>query len=128
MSDLLKYKGFSARVDFSADGETFNGRVLGIEDTVKFEGSSVRELKKSMKDAVEAYIEKCRRKGRDAKKTYSGKLLFRLSSELHAAIADTAASNGQSINEWGRDALESAIKAETAREAKRKAVRSRGKR
>ena len=128
MSDLLKYKGFSAKFDFLSDGEAFSGRVYGVEDDVKFEGTSARELKKSMKDAVEAYVEKCRKKGRDARKTYSGKLLFRLSPELHAGIADAAAGSGLSINEWGRDALESAVRADSLREAKRRAARSRKKR
>lgn len=128
MSDLLKHKGFSARVEFSAGDETFNGRVIGIDDNIVFSGSSVRELKKAMRDAVDAYIEKCRRKGREAGKTYSGKLLFRFPSELHAGIADAAADNGQSINEWGRVVFEAALKASNARNAKRKAARPRGKR
>lgn len=128
MSDVLKYKGFAARIEFSADRESFSGRVIRIEDNVTFSGSSVRELKKAMKDAVDIYVEKCRKKGRDARKTYSGKLLFRFSPELHAGIADAAAVNSQSINEYGREIFEAALRQASAKEAKRKAAGGRGKR
>lgn len=111
MSDLMEYKGFKARVEYSADDEVFFGRLLGIEDVVTFEGKTVRELKKDMKEAVDFHIEICERSGKAAAKPYSGKVLFRLPSELHAKIAETAASKGKSINEWGREILESAVKA-----------------
>ena len=110
MNDLMEYKGFKARVEFSADDEVFFGRLIGIDDVVTFEGKTVRELKKAMKEAVEFHIEVCERSGRILKKAYSGKLLFRLPSDLHAKIAETAAKKGKSVNEWGKEILESAVK------------------
>ncbi len=110
MSDLMEYKGFKARVEYSADDEVFFGRLLGIEDIVTFEGKTVRELKKDMKEAVDFHIEICERSGKAANKPYSGKVLFRLPSELHAKIAETAARKGKSINEWGKEVLETAVK------------------
>lgn len=110
MSDLMEYKGFKARVEYSADDEVFFGRLLGIEDIVTFEGKTVRELKKDMKEAVDFHIEICAKQSKPAKKPYSGKVLFRLPSDLHAKIAETAARKGKSINEWGKEILESAVK------------------
>ncbi len=110
MSDLMEYKGFKARVEYSADDEVFFGRLLGIEDTVTFEGKTVRELKKDMKEAVDFHIEICEKQSKPVKKPYSGKVLFRLPSDLHAKIAETAARKGKSINEWGKEILESAVK------------------
>ncbi|HMT06416.1 MAG TPA: type II toxin-antitoxin system HicB family antitoxin [Pyrinomonadaceae bacterium] len=109
MNELMEYKGFKAKVEFSADDEVFFGRLIGIDDIVTFEGTTVRELKKAMKDAVEFHIEICERIGQKVKKPYSGKLLFRLPSELHAKIAEVAVKNGKSINEWGREVLETAV-------------------
>ena len=111
MSDLMEYKGFKARVEYSADDEVFFGRLLGIEDIVTFEGKTVRELKKDMKEAVDFHIEICERSGKAINKPYSGKVLFRLPSGLHAKIAETAARKGKSINEWGKEVLETAVKA-----------------
>lgn len=111
MSDLMEYKGFKARVEYSADDEVFFGRLIGIEDIVTFEGKTVRELKKAMKEMVEFHIEVCERTGQKLKKSHSGKVLFRLPSELHAKIAEAAAKKGKSINEWGKEVMESAVKA-----------------
>lgn len=110
MNDLMEYKGFKARVEYSADDEVFFGKLLGIEDIVTFEGKTVRELKKDMKEAVDFHIEICEKQSKPAKKPYSGKVLFRLPSDLHAKIAETAARKGKSINEWGKEILESAVK------------------
>ncbi len=110
MSDLMEYKGFKARVEYSADDEVFFGRLIGIEDIVTFEAKTVRELKKAMKEAVEFHIEVCERTGQQIKKPYSGNVLFRLPSELHAKIAETAAKKGKSVNEWGKEVMESAVK------------------
>lgn len=110
MNELMEYKGFKAKVEYSAEDEVFFGRLIGIEDIVTFEGITVSELKKAMRDAVEFHIEVCERIGQKVKKPYSGKLLFRLPSELHAKIAESAVRNGKSINEWGKEVLESAVK------------------
>ncbi len=109
MNELMEYKGFKAKVEYSADDEVFFGRLIGIDDIVTFEATNVRELKKAMKAAVEFHIEVCERLGQKIKKPYSGKLLFRLPSDLHAKIAESAVKNGKSINEWGREVLEAAV-------------------
>lgn len=108
MNELMEHKGFKARVQYSADDEVFFGRLIGIDDIVTFEGKTVRELQRAMKDAVEFHIEVCEKSGKALKKPFSGKVLLRLPSELHARIAEVAASNGKSINEWGKDVLETA--------------------
>ena len=110
MSELMEYKGFKARVEYSADDEVFFGRLIGIDDVVTFEGKTVRELKKAMKDAVEFHIELCERTGQAAKKSYSGKVLLRLPADLHQRIAEAAVKSGKSLNEWGRDVLETAVR------------------
>lgn len=110
MNNTLTYKGFTARIEFDSDDNIFFGRVLGIDEIVGFHGETVDELKTGMKDMIEFYLENCRKNGKNPKKTYNGKLLFRLPSELHARIAETAESSGKSINEWGKEVFESAVK------------------
>ena len=84
---------------------------MGIDDIVVFHGESVAEIKREFKDSIEFYLEVCAKDKKKARKTYSGKVLFRLPSELHAKIAQSAVRNGKSINEWGKEVLESAVKA-----------------
>jgi len=110
MNNTLNYKGFTARVEFSADDNLLVGRLIGIDDIVTFHGDTVDELKFSMRESVDFYIEVCEKKGKKVKKSYSGKLLFRLPNELHASIAEAAAKHGKSINEWGKEVFESAVK------------------
>ena len=106
----MEYKGFNAKVEYSADDEVFWGRLLGVDDIVTFEGKSVRELKRSMKDSVEFYLDICSRAGQEPRKKFSGKLLLRLTPELHAEIEKAAAASGQSINEWSKRVFQQAVK------------------
>lgn len=106
----LEYKGFKAKVEFSADDDVFFGRLIGIRDIVTFEGQTVEQLKESFKEAVDFHIEVCEKTGEELRKHYSGKVFLRLPSELHARIAETAEASGKSINEWGKDVLEKAVK------------------
>lgn len=42
-------------------------------------------------------------------KPYSGKLLLRLTPEIHAAVATAAQVSGKSINQWAAEALVTAV-------------------
>lgn len=110
MNNTIKYKDFTAKVEYSADDEVFVGRVLGIDDIVTFHADSVEALKTEMAGMVDFYIESCKQKGKQPKKTYNGKVLFRFPNELHAQIAEAAAKSGKSINEYGREVFESNLK------------------
>jgi len=109
MNNLMKYKGFTAKAEFSADDGVFVGRLIGIDDIVMFEAKTVDELKSAFKEAVDFHIEVCEKTGKQAKKAYNGKLLFSFPSELHAEIAAAAAKHGKSINEFAKEVFESAI-------------------
>jgi len=65
MNNTLIYKGFTAKIEFSADDDVFVGRLLGIEDIVCFHGESVEELKTAFRESVGFHIEIC---GKMAKK------------------------------------------------------------
>lgn len=110
MNNTISYKGFTAKVEFSADDNVFFGRILGIDDIVTFHGETVKELKSSMKETIDFYLDVCKKTGKKAKKNYSGKVMLRLPGQLHAKIAEVAESSGKSINEWGKEVLESAVK------------------
>ncbi|MEO8648990.1 MAG: type II toxin-antitoxin system HicB family antitoxin [Acidobacteriota bacterium] len=105
MNNKMEYKGFSAKIEYSQEDEVFIGHVLGIEDVIDFEGTTVAELKKDFKNAIDLHIKICEREGKQMTK-YSGKLLFRFSNDLHARIAATAARTGKSINEFGKEVFE----------------------
>ena len=110
MNNTLNYKGFTAKIEFSADDNVFFGRLLGMKDIVGFHGETVEELKDSMRQSVDFYIQTCEKEGKKMKKSYSGKVMFRLPDKLHAEIAEAATRHGKSINEWGKEVFETAVK------------------
>lgn len=105
MNNSLTFKGYSARIEFSAEDECFVGHIAGIKDVVGFHGTSVTELKAAFEEAVEDYLETCLQLGKAPQKPYSGKLMLRLTPEIHAAVATAAELQGTSINQWASKVL-----------------------
>lgn len=105
MTNALLYRGYAARIEFSAEDECFVGHIAGIRDVVGFHGESVSELKAAFEEAVEDYLDTCDRAGKSPQKPYSGKLMLRMPPDIHAAVATAAELSGTSINQWATDAL-----------------------
>ncbi|SDT27159.1 Predicted nuclease of the RNAse H fold, HicB family [Pseudomonas asplenii] len=103
--NVMNYKNYAARIEFSAEDELFVGHIAGIRDVVGFHGESVKELKAAFEEAVDDYLETCAKLGRSPQKPYSGKLSLRLAPELHASIAVKAELAHKSINQWVADVL-----------------------
>ncbi|MDX2073637.1 MAG: type II toxin-antitoxin system HicB family antitoxin [Alphaproteobacteria bacterium] len=111
----MEYKGYTAKIEFDADDRAFHGMVLGINDVVHFQGASVKELEKEFRASVDDYLEFCKARREKPDKPYSGKLVFRTSSELHRKIAIAAQLAGKSINQFLEDAaLKQATKEKSA--------------
>jgi len=110
MNNILSYKNFAGKIEFSADDNVFCGHLQGIDDIVSFHGETVEELKAAFRDAVDFHIGVCEKTGKSSRKSYSGKILLRLPNSLHSEIAQAAARHGKSINEWGKEIFETAVK------------------
>lgn len=102
----MKHKGYAARIEYSDEDDCFVNHIAGIQDVVGFHGDSVEELRAAFHEAVEDYLETCRKIGKRAQKAFSGNLMLRISPEIHAAVATAAEVNGKSINQWVADVLE----------------------
>jgi predicted HicB family RNase H-like nuclease len=109
MNDLLEYKGYYADVHFNADDEVFHGKVIGINDLINFEGSTVKELKKAFHEAVDDYLDTCKEIGKDPDKTYKGSFNVRIPSELHRKAAQYAAINKMTLNDFVRHAIDNIL-------------------
>lgn len=109
MKNAMTYKGYVARVEYSDEDGCFVGHIAGISDVVGFHGDTVAELRAAFKEAVEDYLETCRKIGRSAQKPYSGRLMLRIPPELHARASFAAQVSGKSLNQWAVDALKRAV-------------------
>ncbi|MCB0152730.1 MAG: type II toxin-antitoxin system HicB family antitoxin [Caldilineaceae bacterium] len=107
--NIMTHKGYSARIEYSEEDNSFVGHIAGIRDVVGFHGESVNELRAAFEEAVDDYLDTCTRLGRSPQKPFSGKLLLRVDPALHARAAARAAAEGKSLNAWAQDALARAV-------------------
>ena len=99
----MKYKNYSAKIEYSDEDECFVGHIAAIKDIIGFHGESVNELRTAFEEAVDDYLETCEKLNRAPQKPYSGNLMLRVPPEIHAAIASAAEVSGKSINQWASD-------------------------
>ena len=120
-NDLLKYKGLIGSVQFSAEDEVFWGKIIGIRDSVTFEGSTVAALKKDFKEAVDDYIDLCKRNNKPVQKSMTGNFNIRINPELHQIASYAATVKGLSLNNYVQEAIQNYVQeTETPYRIKRK--------
>ena len=103
--NMMKYKSYIARIEYDEEDRIFVGHLAGIKDIVGFHGTTVTELEDAFHESVDNYIAISEETGRIAQKPYSGKLMLRVSSDIHAAVATAAQVHGKSINQWASEIL-----------------------
>jgi len=102
----MKYKGYSAVVEFDEEAHIFHGEVIGLKDVITFQGKSVDELETAMADSIEFYLTWCKKRGKTPEKPFSGKFMVRTSPELHSKAVIAAARIGLSLNKYIEKAIE----------------------
>jgi predicted HicB family RNase H-like nuclease len=108
--NMLRYKDYTARIEFDAEDEIFTGRLAGINDVVGFHGASVDEIKAAFHEAVDDYLATCAKVGKSPQKSYSGTLTLRVDPKVHEWAALAAELAGQSLNQWGTEIIAEAVK------------------
>lgn len=106
MINSLSYNGYTASIHYSPDDEVFFGKIIGINDLVTFEGTSVEELKQGIKEAVDDYIETCRALGKSPDKLYKGVFNVRVSSDLHRRLSFMASQYDVTLNDFVKSVLQ----------------------
>lgn len=97
---MMTYKGYTGNVAYDDDAEIFHGEVIGLRDVVTFQGKTVDELKKALRESVEDYLAFCAKRGEQPEKPCSGKFVVRIPPTLHRRLIVEAASEGISLNQW----------------------------
>lgn len=105
---MMQYKGYVASVEYDAEAELFHGEVVNLRDVITFQGRTVAELKRALRDSVEDYLEFCKARGEKPEKPFSGKFVVRLSPELHGRLSIAAKRSKKSLNAWVTEQLERA--------------------
>ena len=105
MKNILKYKDYFAKIEYSVEDNVLHGKIEGINDLVTFESSSAEEIEKEFQIAVDDYLIFCEDLGVEPDKTYKGSFNVRIDSELHKKAARKALENSQSLNNLVGEAL-----------------------
>lgn len=106
MNSVLRYKGYSARPEFSVDDKVFYGKILGIDDLVDFYTADAGKLEEEFHAAVDDYLEFCEEVGKAPQKEYNGSFSIRVAPELHRKAATKALEEGTTLNRVVEKALE----------------------
>lgn len=112
MANLIQYRGYHAKIDFSSDDNMLIGSVINIRDSLHFHGNSIAEVTQSFHDSVDNYLEMCEALGRTPDKEYKGSFNIRIPQELHRKAALMAEEEGISLNQLIQNAIEEMVNPE----------------
>jgi predicted HicB family RNase H-like nuclease len=96
---MLEHKGYTGNVEFDPEAGLFHGEVLDTRDVITFQGTSVEDLQQAFRDSVEDYLDFCKERNEEPDKPFSGRLMVRLSSDLHRKLYVEAKRGGKSLNQ-----------------------------
>ncbi len=107
----MSYKGYTAHIAYDDRDEIFVGRILGLADIIGFHADTVNDLKLAFEEAVDHYITSCQEQGKEPQKPASGKMMLRVSPQVHRNALIAAQAAGKSLNQWAEDVMEAAAAA-----------------
>ena len=98
MKNVLNYKNYIGTVEFSEEDKVFFGKVIGITDSISFEGDTVESLIEDFHAAVDEYLEFCRENRKEPQQQYKGSFNVRIAPELHRRASLDAMAKNMSLN------------------------------
>ena len=97
---MLEYKGYVGHAEYESETHSFHGEVLDTRDVITFQSDTVKGLERAFRGSIDDYLQFCSERGEDPDKPFSGRLMLRLSSELHRRVFVKAKEQGKSLNQW----------------------------
>ncbi|MCI8620571.1 MAG: toxin-antitoxin system HicB family antitoxin [Clostridia bacterium] len=85
MSNIIKYKGYSARIKYSKEDNCFCGVVEGVKNAlILYEGETIEEVKKDFEEAIDSYLNSCRRRNEKPEKQLKEKTKMKKTLAYHS--------------------------------------------
>ncbi len=109
--DMMEYKDYRAKIQYSDEDEIFFGEVIGLCDKLIFEGNSPAELKEQFRICVDDYLEMCAALGKEPEKEFKGSLNIRITPEIHRQLFLSAQAQGISLNKLMNNLLAQGVQA-----------------
>ena len=117
MINSMSFKGYTTSMVFDPGDKIIVGRVLDIDDIISFHGESVSEFESNFHATIEDYLAASKDLGSAPERPASGKVMLRITPEVHAAALKAAARSGTSLNKWAEGALGKAARKPLTRAA-----------
>ena len=108
MNNILEYKGYYTKIEYSAEDQVLFGKIEGIKDLVNFECDNPADVEKEFHSAVDDYLALCNDLGEIPDKPYKGVFNVRITPELHRKAAIAADKNGETLNAFVSKAIHAA--------------------
>jgi len=104
---MLEYKGYYGTVEYSAEDHCLYGKLAYIRDLVNYEATTVNNLEKAFKEAVNEYLAFCRDNNKQPNVPFKGTFNIRVSPDLHRQA--TIAAGEQSLNAFVSEAIKEKV-------------------
>jgi len=109
--NMMTVDGYKARIEYDAELDMFRGEILGLNGGADFWGKNPKELRAEFKKSLQVFLDVCREKGIEPRRSYSGKFNLRISPDLHEKLALVAEAEGKSINTLAQEAIQQRVAA-----------------
>lgn len=109
--NVMTVEGYQARIEYDPESDQFRGEILGLNGGADFYGRNPRELRTEFRKSLAVFLDVCKEKGIEPRRSYSGKFNLRIPAELHERLAIVAQAEGKSINTVAQEALQQRLAA-----------------
>lgn len=69
VSNILYYKGYYGKIEYSAEDKVVYGKIMGIHSLISFESESATDIETEFHNAVDDYLSYCEEEGIEPEKT-----------------------------------------------------------
>lgn len=107
---VLTYRGYTATVEYDAEGQVLYGRVIDLRDVITFQSDTAADVEREFHKSVDEYLAFCAEQGIEPAKPFSGTLYVRTTPEVHRAAVVAAARARKSLNAWLADVVATAAR------------------
>jgi predicted HicB family RNase H-like nuclease len=106
LANIIEYKGYQAKIEYSSEDKVFFGKVLDISDTIIFEINNSNEVESVFKNVIDDYLDMCSKINKEPSKKFSGNFNVRISPELHKKAVKNARLSNITLNKYIENAIE----------------------
>jgi len=105
----MKFGKYSAVISYEPDIGMFRGEFIDLNGGADFYADSIKSLRKEGETSLRVFLDYAKEKGISPEKGYSGRLVLRLTPELHRKYKLLASTKHVSLNQLLNETLEKAL-------------------